>query len=45
MHEDSAEVHSVDDQIAAGLQSAKCEEQELNKRQAILPFVNADIGW
>ena len=42
MHEDSAEVHSVDDKIASGLQSAKCEEQELNKRQAILPFVNAD---
>ena len=42
MHEDSAEVHSVDDRIVSGLQSVKCEEQEVNERQAIQPFVNAD---
>ena len=42
MHEYSAEVHSVDDRIVSGLQSVKCDEQELNERRAILPFVNAD---
>ena len=44
MHENSVEVHSVDDRTVSDLQSVKCEEQgqELNEQRSMLPLMNTD---
>ena len=42
IRKDITEGDSVDDRIVSGLQSVKCEEQDLNERRAILQFTNTD---